>query len=194
MAVTRAELPTSFRLWTFGFGAALRPRPRRVALALKFIGCLRARLRLSHGRLRLVILQTRAARLFVVRRVVVRLALAKQRDADHADVARPPGACGIGIGELGEIESRDLVETLAPALDADRIPAAENVAALLLCSRLARDHVDAVDARHCQYTRAGRIADAQLVLMTRLACDIKPALVLVDRQRAASRAVVDLYV
>src|SRR5688572_1353571 len=124
----------------------------------------------------------------------MRPTLAKQRDADDADIVRTPGARRIGIGEAREVERGDLVEILAPALDPHRVPGAEYVTALLLCCCLAADDVDPVDARHGEQAACGRIADAQLVLMTRLACDIKSPLVLVDRQSSAGGAVVDLEV
>ena len=126
------------------------------------------------------------------RRVAHRDAFAEHGDADDAEVARTTGTRGIAVGDVGEIERRGVGEALAPARDLDRAIGLEHVAALVGRGGLAGDRVDAVDGRHREDARAGVVADADRVLVTRRADDPAVAAAHVDRQQRVVGAVEDL--
>src|SRR5262245_19579738 len=74
-------------------------------------------------------------------------ALAEERDADHADVARATGLRGVGVRDGGEAEGRDRVRRLTEAFDLERREGMEDVAAVVEVAGLAVDDIETVDRR-----------------------------------------------
>ena len=108
--------------------------------------------------------------------------LAEQRDPDDADVLRPPGPRRIRIGQGGEVERRDLVHALAPAVDLDRIPGIEHVAAREGRCRPPGNDVDPVHRRHRQHPATAPVPQPDLVFAPRLAGDMAFPVMPVHRQ------------
>ena len=118
--------------------------------------------------------------------------LLKHRHTDHADVHRPAGARGVRVTQVGEVERGGAFHALAPAGDLHRAPRLQHVARLPRIGGVARDYVDAVDARHRQHAAAGAVADAHRVLVTGNADDVVAAVLRVHRQRRTVEAIVDI--
>jgi len=70
----------------------------------------------------------------------------------------------------------------------------EHVAGLVPVRRLAADRVDPVHRDHREDVCTGAVTDADLVFVARLAHDVIAALMVMDRQRAVLRTVVDRHV
>ena len=105
------------------------------------------------------------------RRVVARARFLEDRHADHADIARPPGAGRVAVAQVGEHELGDVVQRLAPAGDLGAFPGFEHVAGLRGRGGFAGDGIDAVHRQHHQHAFAGGIGQAHAVAVAGRAGD-----------------------
>ncbi|MNS85441.1 hypothetical protein D3C72_1193070 [compost metagenome] len=117
-------------------------------------------------------------------------ALAEQGDADHAYVQRAACAAGVRRVAFRKVEGRNLGLAFAPAGDGPVLPGVEDVA-VIRCARchLAVERIDAIDADDRQNAAAGTVGDINGIAGARAARHPVFALVLVQPQGLARRAV-----
>ncbi len=107
-------------------------------------------------------------------------------DADDAHLARVTHARGVRFGDRREAERGRLAVRDSPAVDVDRAPGGDQVAALAAeVGRPAVDGVAPVDRDDRLDAAAGVVGDAERVARPELAEHVGPAAVLVRRRRHA---------
>src|SRR5271165_24449 len=93
--------------------------------------------------------------------------LAKQGDADDADIVGSSGTRRVRCGCCGEGKRRDLIVALAPTADLVALPGIEHIASLVPAGILTRDHIDAVDRGDCEQPLTDLIADVDRIVSAR---------------------------